>query len=121
MTPDLDKLKNDLPPELEKRGFVVFRGVSRADEENAVINWDTVGHPGYENFLDCAEKLGAKVIVFHTREFEQSSLDDLHDELEAADLPPSERRELERRLKALKPYTGFTANLEMRFDCSGNI
>lgn len=121
MNPDLDKLKNELPAELEKRGFVVFRGVSRADEENSVINWDTVGHPGHENFLDCASKLGAKVIVFHTREFEQSSLDDLHDELEAADLPPTERRELERRLKALKPYTGFTANLEMSFDFSGNI
>lgn len=121
MNPDLDKLKNELPPELESRGFVVFHGVSRADEENGVVTWDAVSRPDHADFLDCANKLGVKVVVLHTRAFEQSSLDDLQDELEAADLPPSERRELERRLKALKPYTGFTANLELSFDYNGSI
>ena len=43
------------------------------------------------------------------------------DEIEALEFAPSERRELERRLKALKPYTGFTANLELSFDYNGAI
>jgi hypothetical protein len=121
MLPDLDKLKTQLPPELESRGFVVFHGLPRADEESGAVLWDTAQRPDYLEFLDCAGKLGIKVIVLNSRPFEQTSLDDVSDELEALDMAPSERRDLERRLKALKPYTGFTANLEMSFDYNGAV
>jgi hypothetical protein len=121
MPTDLDKLKTQLPPELESKGFVVFHGLPRADEENAVVMWDTARRPDHNDFLDCAGKLGIKVIVFNTRELEKTSIEDVQDELESLDLPPSERRDLERRLKALKPYTGFTANLELSFDYNGAI
>ncbi len=121
MQTDLDKLKTQLPPELESRGFVVFHGLARADDENGVVMWDAAQRPDYPKFLDCAAKLGVKVIVLNTRPFEKATIEDLQDELESLDLPPSERRELERRLKALKPYTGFTANLEMSFDHNGTV
>lgn len=121
MPTDLDKLKTQLPPELETRGFVVFHGLSRADQETGVVMWDTAQRPDYNSFLDCATKLGIKVIVFNTRELESSALEDVQDELDLIDMTPSDRRELERRLKALKPYTGFTANLEMSFDYNGSI
>jgi hypothetical protein len=121
MPTDLDKLKTQLPPELESRGFVVFHGLARADDENGVVMWDAAQRPDYNEFLDCAGKLGVKVIVLNTRPFEKATIEDLQDELESLDFPPSERRDLERRLKALKPYTGFTANLEMSFDYNGAI
>lgn len=121
MHPDLDKLKTQLPSELESRGFVVFHGLSRADEESGVVMWDTAQRPDYLEFLDCAAKLGIKIIVLNSRPLEKSSIEDVQDELEALDMAPSERRDLERRLKALKPYTGFTANLELSFDYSGAI
>lgn len=121
MHPDLDKLKTQLQPELESRGFVVFHGLSRADEESGVVMWDTAQRPDYIEFLDCAGKLGVKVIVLNTRAFEASSIEDVQDEIESLEFAPSERRDLERRLKALKPYTGFTANLEMSFDFNGAV
>jgi hypothetical protein len=121
MPTDLDKLKTQLPSELESRGFVVFHGLPRADEESSVVMWDTVQRPDHNEFLECAGKLGIKVIVFNSREFEKANIEDVQDELESLDLPPSERRELERRLKALKPYTGFTANIELSFDYNGAI
>ena len=111
MQPDLDKLKTQLPPELESRGFVVFHGLSRAEVESGVVMWDTLQHPEYNAFLECASKLSVKVIVLNTRELEKTAIYDVQEELEAGEMAPSERRDLERRLKALKPYTGFTANL----------
>ena len=119
MQPDLDKLKTQLQPELESRGFVVFHGLSRANEEAGVVMWDTAQRPDHTEFLECAAKLGIKIIVVNTRELEKSALDDVHDELESLELPPSERRDLERRLKALRPYTGFTATIELSFDYNG--
>jgi hypothetical protein len=121
MQPDLDKLKTQLPPELESRGFVVFHGLSRADDETGAVMWDTAQRPDYAEFLDCAGKLGMKVIVLNTRPFEQTAIEDLQDELESLEFPPAERRDLERRLKALKPYTGFTSNLELSFDYNGAV
>lgn len=121
MQPDLDKLKTQLPGDIESRGFVVFHGQSRVDDDNRSVLWDTDQHPDHAEFLDCASKLGAKVIVLNTREFEKATIEDLQDELEAVDMAPSERRDLERRLKALKPYTGFTANLELSFDFAGAV
>ncbi len=121
MPTDLDKLKTQLPSELESRGFVVFHGLSRADEETGVVMWDSAQRPDYKEFLDCASKLSIKIIVLNTRPLEKTALEDVREELEALDIPPSERRDLERRLKALKPYTGFTANLEMSFDFNGTV
>lgn len=119
MNADLDKLRNELQPLLEQRGFVVFHGASRMNEEDGIVFWDSDRHPDYHEFLECAEKLSVKVIVVHTREFEKESIDDVQAEIEDSTLPPAERRELERRLKALKPYTGFTSNVELSFDYAG--
>ncbi len=121
MQPDLDKLKNKLPPELESRGFVVFHGLARTDEDSSVVMWDTAQHPDHAGFLDCAEKLGVKVIVINSRPFEKSNIEDVNEDIEAIDMAPSERRDIERRLKALKPYAGFTATLELSFDYNSAV
>jgi len=120
MPTDLDKLKTQLPPELESRGFVVFHGLPRAGEESGVVMWDAIQRPEYCDFLDCAGKLGIKLIVFNTRALEKATIEDLQEEIESMDFSSTERRDLERRLRALKPYTGFTANLEMSFDFNGS-
>lgn len=121
MQPDLDSLKTDLPAELEGRGFVVFHGMSRAEDETGVVMWDTLQRPEYSQFLDSAAKLGVKVIVLNSRPLEASSIEDVRQELESLEIAPSERRDLERRLNALEPYTGFTANLELSFDYEGTV
>lgn len=121
MHPDLDTLKTELPPKLEGLGFVVFHGLSRADEEDGVVMWDTIQRPDFGEYLESAARLGVKVIVLSSRAFEKASIEDLHEELANLDIPPTERRDLERRLVALEPYTGFTANLEMSFDYNGTV
>jgi hypothetical protein len=119
MPHDLDQLKSGIPTLLQERGFSIFHGVSRISEDENVIYWDSEKHPDHREFLECASSLGIKVIVMHTREFAATALDDVQAELEDSSLPPSERRELEKRIKALRPYTGFTGNLELSFDHEG--
>lgn len=119
MHPDLDNLKSEVPPYLDQHGFVAFHGISRITEDNMVVFWDTARRPDYREFLDCAAKLGVKVIVLHAREFDEQTLADLQAEIQDSQLPPSEYRDLERRVAALKAYTGFTAAMEMSFDHDG--
>ena len=121
MQPDLDKLKTQLPAEIESRGFVVFHGQSRAELDSGVVFWDTAQQPNYSAFLDSAQKLNIKVLVLNTRALEKAALDDVQEELDAFELPREERRELERRLKALRPYCGFTGTIELSFDYTGIV
>ena len=121
MHSDLDRLRNEMQQYLENNGFVVFHGASRLTEDEGVVYWDTERHPDYHEFLNCAAKLDAKIIVLHSREFEKTSIEDVQAEIEESTLAPSERRELDRRLNALRPYTGFTSNLEISFDHAGGI
>ena len=121
MSTDLDKLKKQLPAEIESRGFVVFHGQSRADLDTGVVFWDTNQQPNYSDFLDCAHKLNVKVIVLNSRALEKAAVDDVQEELDAFEIPREERRDLERRLKALRPYCGFTGTVELSFDFNGAI
>ena len=61
------------------------------------------------------------MIVFHHRQFGQDYIDDAMERLEAAELPPEDRRALERRLNALRGYEGFTCLLELSFDHQGRV
>lgn len=121
MHPDLDTLITEVPAYLDSHGFATFHGLSRIAEDKPVVLWDTARRPGYQEFLDCADRLGVKVIVLHTRSFDEQTLADLQAEIEEGQLPHNEQRDLERRLHALKAYTGFTAALELSFDWAGAI
>jgi hypothetical protein len=121
MHPDLDTLKNELPPYLESRGIVTFHGESRLEEDGGTIMWDVERRPDFREFVECSQRLGIKVIVVHTREFEQQNIDDVSEELADCEMPAPERRDLERRLKKLQPYTGFTSQIEISFDYEGKV
>jgi hypothetical protein len=60
-------------------------------------------------------------VVFHHREFSRDIVDDALDRLEAAGMAQDESRPLERRLKELRKYEGFTCALELSFDYEGRI
>lgn len=121
MHPDLDTLKNELPPYLESRGIVVFHGESRLSEHGDVIMWDVERRPDFRDFIECSQRLGVKLVVLHAREFEQQSIDDVSEELSDCEMPQPERREMERRLKKLAPYTGFTSQIEISFDYEDKV
>jgi len=118
---DLDTLKTEIETFLDAQGFAVFYGYSRILDTLPVVFWDCERHPDYKQFLKAARSAGVTIIVFHQRELSSEQIDDAIDQLEASDMPREESRPLERRLKELRAYEGFTCALELSFDHQGRV
>ena len=118
---DLDHLKAEMEERLKAQSFVVFRGHWRIAGSPPFVYWDTEQHPDFRMFLDTAAQAGARLIVFHHRQFSLDYIDDAMERLEAAGLPLDDQRPLERRLNALRAYEGFTCHLELSFDHQGRV
>jgi hypothetical protein len=117
MKQDLETLRLELEEYLAKKPFAVFHGMSRAmDEFPNIVGWDSQNHPDFRGFLDCAEKLGVKVIVLHARRLTEEQIEQALEDLQELEIPYDERRDYERRLKEMRLYTGFTCALELSFD-----
>ena len=121
MNADLDTLKDQVEKYLLEQGFNVFYGQSRTLESLPLIYWDCDRESDFRKFLGVARTAEAKLIVFHWREFTADAIDDALDRLDAAGMPAEDSRSLERRLKQLRAYEGFTCALELSFDHEGNI
>jgi len=121
MRPNLDSLTEEILQFLEAEHFIVFRSRSRVPDDSYVVEWDTEKHSDYHLFLDCALKLGIRLIEFHTREFNATYRQDAIEQLEECDLPREEKRELERRIEELGLYEGFTCAIELSFYFDGRI
>jgi hypothetical protein len=117
MKQDLETLRLELEEYLASKPFAVFHGLSRAMEEFPnTVTWDHATHPDFRGFLDCAEKLGVKVIVIHTRRLSEDQIDEALEALQDLEIPYEDRREYERRFREIRMYTGFTCAVEMSFD-----
>jgi hypothetical protein len=86
-----------------------------------LIYWDTDRHSDFKLFLECALKIGVRLIHFHTREFTLAHREEALEQLEDADLPRDEKRTLERRIEDLAIYEGFTCAIELSFDFEGRV
>ncbi len=106
---------------LAEQGFNVFFGHSRVLDSLPIIYWDCERYPDFRKYLGVARSAEAKLVVFHYREFTRDVIDDALDRLEAAGMAQDESRPLERRLKELRKYEGFTCALELSFDYEGRI
>jgi hypothetical protein len=121
MRPNLDSLTEEILQFLEAEHFIVFRSRSRVPDDAHVVEWDTEKHSDFHLFLDCALKLGVRLINFHTREFSAGYRQDAVEQLEECELTREEKRELERRIEELGLYEGFTCAIEMSFDYDNRI
>jgi hypothetical protein len=119
MKPNLDTLKESMLEHLQAQGFGVFHGVCRHGDANPVAWWDTRRHPEFELFLAAARKAGATMIVFSHLEFFEAMVEDALDQLEDCELPAKEQRTIERRLREMQGYVGFTCALGLSFDHGG--
>ncbi len=119
MRQDLDNLKLDIERQLQEGAFVVYYARSRFNEQNPPILWDANVRQNPSDFLETALSVGVKLIVFHHREFGPHVLDEAVEKLEASDLAREKHREMERELKRLKGYEGFTSAIELSFDFDG--
>jgi hypothetical protein len=118
---NLDTLKREILDSLETGGFAVFRGSPGGLEGLPMVLWDVEHHPDYQMFLDTARKTGASLIIFASREFQTSDVDDLLEQLEDCDLSRDEQRDYERRLRELRIFEGVTCSLEIGFDHNSRL
>jgi hypothetical protein len=118
---NLDTLKREILESLESGGFAIFHGSPGGLEGLPLVLWDVEHHPDYQMFLDTARKTGARLVIFASREFESSDIDDLLEQLEECDLSREEQRDYERRLKELRIFEGVTCSLELAFDCESRL
>jgi hypothetical protein len=121
MKPNLDTLKTEIEQYLEESGLAVFYGYSRALESMPAIYWDCDQYPDYKLFIKAAQTAGAKLIVFHQREFSAEQVDDAIEQLAGCDMPREEYHELERRLNDMRIYDGFVCAVELSFDHEGRV
>ena len=119
MKPNLDELKSEIPQQIESRGLTLFPGFSRVMDQVTMVFWNSKRNPDYREFLNAAEKTGAKVVVFYDREFAAELIEDALERLEESDLPRDEQRSYERRLREMRVYDGFTCAIELSFDLNG--
>lgn len=113
---NLDTLKREMLDYLESAGLAVFHGSPGGLEGLSMVLWDTEHYPDYQMFLDVAQKCGAGVVIFATREFESEDLDELLAQLDGCDLTREDKREYESRLREMRVFEGVTCSLELAFD-----
>jgi hypothetical protein len=119
MKPNLDSLKIEIQEHLESEGFAVFHGHSRTVDARPAVYWDCDEYPDYQMFVKTAKAAGANLIVFHHREFSPDQVEDAIERLEAVEMPRDEYRNLERRLREMRVYEGFTCIIELSFAVDG--
>src|ERR1700687_3367765 len=113
---NLDTLKQEILPYRKNSEFAVFRSARGGLEGLSMVLWNAEGYPDYQMFLETARKTGAKMILFASREFEASEVDEPVEQLAECDLSREERRDLEARLRDLRAHEGVTCSLELAFD-----
>lgn len=119
--PNLDTLKSEIEGYLEDQGFAVFRGFPRLLDSLPMVYWDCERYPDFRAFLDTAKASGVRLVVYHQHEFASEQIDSALERLEEVELPREDHRSMERRLKELRVYDGFTCALELSFDLEGRI
>jgi hypothetical protein len=113
---NLDTLKREMLEYLDSSGFAVFHGCAGALDRESMILWDTERHPDYQAFLQVALKTESRVIIFASREFEASDVENLLGQLDDLDLDREDKRDYEKRLRAFRGHEGVTCSLELAFD-----
>jgi hypothetical protein len=121
MKPNLDILKPEIELYLEETGLTVFYGYSRPLESTPAVYWDCEQYPDYRLFVQSAHAAGAKLIVFHQREFFSEQVDEAVEKLRSCGLPPQDSRHFEERLNDLRAHEGSVCAIELSFDHEGRV
>jgi hypothetical protein len=121
MKPNLDLLKPEIELYLEEMGMTVFYGLSRQLDALPVVYWDCEQYPDYRLFVQSAHSAGAKLLVFHQREFFPEQVDDALERLHASEMPPQESRSFEERLSDMRVHEGSVCAIELSFDLQGRV
>ena len=116
MKPNLDTLKREIPEYLQTKGLAIFTGFVNELHEQKLAFWDLDHDGDYRAFVECAVRAGVKMMIFNSRTLQREMVDDAIERLEDCEMPREEQRSIERRLKELRPFDGFTCAVEMLFE-----
>jgi hypothetical protein len=118
---NLETLKAEILDYLAASDFAVFRSFPGGLEELPVISWDTERFPDYRMFLETAQKVGQKMILFASRELEEIEVEEALEGIEETAVSREEQRDLERRVRSARKHTGETCTLELAFDYNSHL
>jgi hypothetical protein len=121
MKANLDTLRTEIRDYLESRGLAVFHGLPRAFDERTAVYWNTPQYNDYRAFATAAETSGVKLIALNALEFNESVIDSALEQLQEHEMPLNERRPIEKRLRELRAYSGFTCQIELSFDLAPRV
>lgn len=121
MKPNLDVLKPEIELYLEEKEMAVFYGYTRSLDTVPVVYWDCDQYPDYHQFVQSAQAVGAKMLVFHQREFYSEQVDDALERLNTCHLPSQESRSYEERLNEMRIHEGSVCAIELSFDREGRV
>jgi hypothetical protein len=121
MSLNLDSLRSEILEYLESQSFVVFHGYSRLADTDSFVAWDTDRFPDFHSFVNAAKNAGIRLVVYHFREFTRTHVDEASERLEDCDVTVEEKRTMERRLRELRGYEGFTCAIELSFDFENRV
>jgi hypothetical protein len=113
---NLDTVKREILEYLESSGFAVFRSHPGGLDGMPMVTWDTERYPDYQMFLETARKIGCKMILFASRDFDEAEIEEALEQLDECDMNTEERLDIERRLRGMRGYEGVTCSLELAFD-----
>ena len=121
MALDLETLRTEIQGQLDGSDFSVFHGYHNVMDALNQVSWDSERHPDFREFLTCARKANAKVIIFYHRTFSLDQIDGALDQLEDSDFTRDEKRSFETRLRQLQAYEGFTCSVELSFALNSQV
>lgn len=113
---NLENVRAEIQNYLEARGIAVFHGFPGGYDDAPTVYWDTEHHSDYRDFLSVAESAGIRLVALHANEFDESVIDEAVGRLERSGISGSDRSIMERRLRELRRYAGFTCQIELSFD-----
>ena len=113
---NLDTVKREILEYLESSQFAVFRSHPGGLDGLPMVTWDIERYPDYQMFLETARKIGCKMILFASRDFDEAEIEEALEQLDECDMGTEERLDIERRLRGMRGYEGVTCSLELGFD-----
>lgn len=113
---NLDNVRAEIETYLETHGIAVFHGFSGSYDDSCAVWWDTEQHPDYRGFLAVAESAGVRLVTLHAEQFQDDVIDEALERLSHSTLAGSDRTSIERRLREMRRYDGFTCQIELSFD-----
>ena len=118
---NLDSVRAEIQEYLESRGMAVFQAFPGIDEDAPVVQWDTEHYPDYRAFLAVAETAGVKLVALHANEFHDDVIDETQKRLAESTIAGGDRSAMERRLREMRRYEGYTCQIELSFDLPPRI